>query len=29
MKKCEKPCRLSGANMYLEEMKKDEEWFFV
>lgn len=29
MKKCEKPCRLSGANRYLEEFKKDEEWFFV
>lgn len=29
MKKCEKPCRLSGANKYMEELKKDEEWFFV
>lgn len=29
MKKCEKPCRLSGANKYLEEYRRDEECYFV
>lgn len=29
MRECEKPCRLSGANKYIEEFRKDEEWFFV
>ena len=29
MRKCEKPCRLSGANKYLEGLETDKEWFFV
>lgn len=29
MRKCETPCRLSGANKYLDDMRTDKEWFFV
>lgn len=29
MRKCETPCRLSGANYYLEMMTREEDAFFV